>query len=89
MHETEIRERLRTYIIENFLYAEHHAQLQDDDRLLDRGIIDSMGVLEVVGFLESEFAVLVDDQDITEQHMGSVESLARYVAAKRAAARQT
>lgn len=89
MHETEIRERLRAYIIENFLYADHQAQLEDDDRLLDRGIIDSMGVLEVVGFLESEFAVLVDDQDITEQHMGSVASLVRYVTAKRAAAQQS
>jgi len=85
MDDAQIRDRLRSFIVENFLYAHETPALGDDEHLLDRGIIDSMGVLEVVGFLESEFGVLVHDHEITEHNMRSVTSLAHYIAEKRAA----
>jgi acyl carrier protein len=57
--------------------------LGDDDRLLERGIIDSMGVLELIAFLETEFGIAVGDDDVTEENLGTLASIDRYVASRR------
>ena len=77
-------DRIREYIVENYLYMRQDVQLLDDDPLLARGIIDSMGVMELIMFLEEEFGVGVADGDITEDNLGSLAAIARYVAAKQA-----
>jgi acyl carrier protein len=79
-----IVERIRQYVVENYLYMRQDVQLLDDDPLLARGIIDSMGVMELIVFLEEEFGVAVGDADITEDNLGSLTAIARYVAAKQA-----
>ena len=79
-----IIERVRAYVLENFLYARTDVQLTDTDALLERGIIDSMGVLELISFVEGQFGIKVGDDDITEQNFGSLESIANYVLGRRA-----
>jgi acyl carrier protein len=81
---SKVVERLRQYIVENYLYMRQDVQLLDDDPLLARGIIDSMGVMELIVFLEEEFGVAVGDADITEENLGSLAAIARYVASKQA-----
>ena len=53
--------------------------LNKSDDLLDGGIIDSIGVLELVGFLEKEFAVTVSDEDLTPENFRSIGAIARFV----------
>jgi acyl carrier protein len=77
-------DRIREYIVENYLYMRQDVHLSDDDPLLARGIIDSMGVMELIVFLEEEFGVAVGDADITEENLGSLAAIARYVASKQA-----
>lgn len=77
-----ILSQLRDYITENFLYARPDFELSDDDALLGRGIVDSMGVMEVVVFLEEQYGLQVDDADITEENLGSMNAIASYVAAR-------
>ena len=55
----DVLQRTREFITENYLYMRPNAQLADEDRLLEKGIIDSMGVVELVEFLEQEFSVEV------------------------------
>lgn len=74
--------RVRAYLIENFLYMRGDRWLDEDERLLDSGILDSMGVMELMAFLEEEFGVEVVDVEITEQNLGSVRSIASYVDGK-------
>lgn len=71
--------RLRGYVQDSFLYMRPGFAVGDDESLFDKGVIDSMGVLELIGFLESEFGVAVREEDISEQNMGSLSSIARYV----------
>jgi acyl carrier protein len=52
------------------------------DSLLDGGIIDSMGVLEVVQFLEDEFGIAVTDDEMVDDHFDSIQTIARYVESK-------
>jgi acyl carrier protein len=84
MNEAVITDRLREYIVENFLYTHGDYRLGDDDALLAKGIIDSMGVMEVIAFLEEEFGVVVPDQDVTIDNLGSIRRIASYVVAARA-----
>ena len=72
-------ERTRAYISENFLYMHRDFRLDDTHSLLGSGIIDSMGVMEVIAFIESEFGVEVDDEDVTEENLGSIRAISRYV----------
>lgn len=73
--------RIRSYLIEHFPSARDRA-LGDDDHLLTNGILDSLGVLEVVGYLESEFGITVSDDDLLPEHFETLRRLARFVEAK-------
>jgi acyl carrier protein len=75
---------VRAYVRENFLYAKPDLVLGDDGLLLEQGVIDSMGVIELVEFLQGEFGIRVADDEITEDNLGSIAAIARYVSGKSA-----
>lgn len=77
--EADVLAQVRTFIIDNFLYMRPNTALGDDDRLLARRIIDSMGVMEVITFIGEQFGVEVPEQDIREVNLGSLRAIARYV----------
>ncbi len=87
MTEHEVAERTRKYLIENFLYMRRDFRLQDDDPLLAKGVIDSLGVMEVVEFVAKSFEIEVEPAEITEDNFGTVTAIARYVVAKRSGSR--
>jgi acyl carrier protein len=78
----EVADRTRTYIRENFLYMRPDWPLKDEDPLFGGGVIDSIGVVELVGFLQGEFGCSLEEDEITEQNLGSVGAIARFVHAK-------
>jgi acyl carrier protein len=75
---------IRRFIVDNFLFGDADTPLDNDESLLDRGIIDSTGVLELVGFLEQTFGIQVLDSEITPEHLDSLDRLTRFVHAKEA-----
>lgn len=77
-------DRTREYIIENFLYMRRDLVLGEGDLLLERGIIDSMGVMELVAFIEEQFGVAVGDDDVTEQNLGSLGAIGAFVSSRKA-----
>ena len=79
MNPTDVLTRTRAYVQETFLYMRPDFVLGDEDRLLERGVIDSMGVMELLAFLRTEFGVVVADEDITESNLGTLADIARYV----------
>jgi acyl carrier protein len=79
-------ERLRAYVQENFLYTRHDVELRETESLFGRNIIDSLGVMELIAFVQSEFGVEVPDEMITEEHFGTLRAIANFVLDKRAAA---
>jgi acyl carrier protein len=81
----EIVDRTRAFVVENFLYARNDVELTLDDALLEQGIIDSMGVVELIAFIEDEFGIEVGDDEVTEQNFGTLADIATYVLSKRAA----
>jgi acyl carrier protein len=78
-----IADRTRTYVRDNFLYMRPDWPLHDDAPLLGGGVIDSVSVIELVEFLQREFACTIVEDEITEANLGSLEAIARFVHAKR------
>jgi acyl carrier protein len=75
---------IRAFIVENFLFGDTTVDLADHVSLIEAGIIDSTGVLELVGFVESTFGLTVADSDIVPANFDSIGRLAAYVEAKTA-----
>jgi len=71
MTETEILARLRAFLQETFLYMRPDYVLSDDDSLLQNGIVDSMGVMEVLGFIDETFGIEPADDEVTEANLGT------------------
>jgi acyl carrier protein len=70
---------IRQFIIDNFLFGELDTELSNDDSLLDRGIIDSTGVLELMTFLEDKYAMKIQDDELVPQNLDSVNGLVQFV----------
>jgi acyl carrier protein len=79
----DISDRIRAFVADNF-YVEP-GSLEDGTSLLEQGIVDSTGVLEVVAFLETEFGIEVRDDELLPQNLDTIAAIAGYVARKRAA----
>ena len=75
----EIKAQVREYVARNLLFSDNGFEYGDDDSFLQEGIVDSVGVLELVLFVEETFGVAVDDQDITPDNFDSVNKLADYI----------
>lgn len=80
--EEQILAKVRAYIESEFLYMRPGVVLGDDDSLMKKGVVDSMGVLEVMQFLADTFGVTPADDEITEENLGSLRATARFVHAR-------
>ena len=76
-----IKLKVRNFVVDNFLFGQAD-DLQDDTSFLEAGILDSTGVLEVVAFLEQQFGVRVDDDELTPENLDSIASIGEFVARK-------
>lgn len=79
-----IEQQVRNYILENFLFTNDAAALANDASFLEKGIIDSTGVLEMIFFLEQEFSLKVADKEMIPENLDSVNNIVRYVQSKQA-----
>ena len=78
----DLRAQIRAFITTNF-YVADVASLRDNSSLLDTGVIDSTGVLEVIAFVERDFGVEVADAEIVPENLDSIERLTAFVQRKR------
>lgn len=74
--------RIRDFVFEKFPIARKR-QLKDSDELLESGIVDSLGILDVVAFLESEFGLTVSDEDLLPENFRSIERIAQFAQERR------
>jgi acyl carrier protein len=81
-----VRQEMRSYIEENFLYLHPGVEVKDGDDFLTLGIVDSLGFVELVEEVQSRYDIAVEDVDITEENFGSIDAITSYVARKQQAA---
>jgi acyl carrier protein len=74
-------EIVKVYIVENFLFGDDRRIAPDTD-FLENGILDSTGVLELVGFLEEKFGFRVEDDELVPDNLNSLEKITRFISKK-------
>ena len=77
---------IRDYILENYLFTDDQSALVNSDSFLEKGILDSTGILEVIYFIEEEFGVKVEDDEMVPENLDSVDNIVAYVGRKKEAA---
>ena len=77
-----IRKELRSFILETFLFGDESQGFENADSFMEKGIIDSTGVLELVSHLEQTYGITVEDEEMVPANLDSVDNLAAFVARK-------
>ena len=77
-----VEKAISSFIIDNFLFGDTSAVPTPDLPLVQSGLIDSTGILEIVAFLESTFGVYTADEDLAVDNFGSIATIVRFVLAK-------
>ena len=83
MNDLEIRAAVKAYVLEEFLPGEDVSALADATPLLTTGILDSIAVLKLVTFLESNFGIILAAHEADAEHLNTVADIARLVASKK------
>ena len=73
--------RIREFILKNFPLARKNG-LKPNDKWLETGMIDSLGILDLVSFLEKEFSLAISDEDLEPRNFESLEAVAEFVVKK-------
>ena len=79
---SEIGEKIRSYIVETFLFGAD-TDLSEDTSFLDEGIIDSTGVLELVEFLETSFELTIEDEELLPENLDSIGRIEQFITHKK------
>ena len=82
MDQATIERNIRDFLAENFPLAEEGAQLAESDSLIEAGVIDSTGVLELIEYLESNYSIQISDEEVLPENLDSIERIGRFVTTK-------
>ena len=77
-----MKEAIRAYILENHMYGQPPEDLDDEASFIETGIIDSTAVMELILFLEDEFDVKVEDEELLPENLDSVDKLCAFLRKK-------
>lgn len=81
MQTTDIQSEIYQFIVNNFMFGQADG-LKFDESLLQRGVIDSTGVLELVSYLQDNFNITVEDNEIVPANLETVQGIVAYVGKK-------
>ena len=79
----ETSQQIRAYIVENFLFGDDQ-ELSNSQSLLEAGVVDSTGVIELVTFLEETFGVEVADDELIPENLDTIDNIAAFTLRKKA-----
>lgn len=87
--DTQIRAELVEFIVTNYFFGDMTRTPRDDDSLVEAGIIDSTGILELIEFLESHFKVEVSESETVPENLDSISNLTEFIMSKQSAREPT
>jgi len=77
-----MRKELREFIVETFLFGDESETFENNDSFMQKGIIDSTGVLELTSFLEERYGVKVEDEELIPANLDSIDNLIGFIGRK-------
>ena len=75
---SDVADVIRSFVVETFLFGDGSA-IENGDSLRQRGVVDSTGVLELIGFLEERYGLTVADAELVPENFDSIERVAGFV----------
>jgi acyl carrier protein len=76
------KQQLRDYIVENFLFGDTETEFTDDDSFMEKGIIDSTGILEVITYIEENFNFKIEDEELIPENLDSISNITAFISRK-------
>ena len=77
-----VEQQVRDYILENYLFTDDQSALNNGDSFLETGILDSTGILEVIYFIEEDFGIKVEDEEMIPENLDSVDHIVAFIGRK-------
>jgi acyl carrier protein len=78
------REEIRRFIVDTFLFGED-GDLKDDSSFLEEGIVDSTGIMQLVAFLQEEYLIAIEDEELIPDNLDSIRKIVAFLERKRVA----
>ena len=79
----EVKKVVRQFIVDTFLFGSEDEPFGDNDSFLEKGIIDSTGVLELIEFIEENYGINVEDDELVPDNFDSLDNVAVYINRKK------
>jgi len=80
-----IEEKVKNFISENILFSDIGYPFNENDSFLEKGVVDSMNVMEIVAFVEDTFGVNISDSDIVPSNFDSISNITKFIEKKKSA----
>jgi len=77
----DFKAKIRTFIVENFLFGKDEG-FDDETSFLNEGVIDSTGIMELVSFMEEDFHIKVEDEELLPENLDSIKNVVAYLERK-------
>ncbi len=80
--QSDVKTKLKEFLISNFLFSEDAVQFNDEDSFLEKGIIDSTGILELIEYLEDTYSIAIEDNELIPENLDSMNNVDAFIARK-------
>ena len=78
-----IEQEVKVFLSEHLLMEEEIMGLANDDSLLEKGIIDSTGIIDLVSFIEERYRIKIDDEELLPENFDSLRAISEFIENKR------
>ncbi len=82
LEDDEIKKEIRRFIIDTFMFGINEMPFNDQDSFLEKGLLDSIGILELVEFIEKKYGITCEDEELTPENLDSLHNVAGYIIKK-------
>ena len=77
-----LQEDIRVFIVDNFLFGEDGG-LEDDSSFLEEGIVDSTGIMQLVSFIQEQYRIAIEDEELIPENLDSISRVKTFIEAKK------
>ncbi|MCP4706476.1 MAG: acyl carrier protein [candidate division Zixibacteria bacterium] len=82
LKENTARSDLKEFIIDSFMFGQKEQTFSDSDSFMERGIVDSTGILELTSFVEEKYKFEIEDDEMIPENLDSIDNLIKYITKK-------
>jgi len=76
------RSEIKNFIIDSFMFGQQDQTFSDSDSFMEKGIVDSTGILELTSFIEDKYEFAIEDDEMTPENLDSIDNLVKFIAKK-------